>query len=180
MRPLPSTSLLPTDLTFTRCSDDEYRLLRANLFERFTNVSTVPSEAPIVRLSVSTHQSSSSSLCPRSCVIRLLTLGDHRLAYTLPLPAQFAAGLRSIQGVNSLHIFWNVTESNKSAIQLITRITTSHVLGFYDTPHHTILCTKQNLPTTFLTKTGERRFHAFGNVHPADDRLPARWNTQFP
>ena len=52
-------------LTSTGCSDDEYRLLRANLFERFTNVSTVPSEAPIVRLSVSAHQSSSSFLSPR-------------------------------------------------------------------------------------------------------------------
>ncbi|KAF9781716.1 hypothetical protein BJ322DRAFT_1077792 [Thelephora terrestris] len=38
--------------------DDEYRLLRANLFERFTHASTVPSEAPIVRLSVSSHQNS--------------------------------------------------------------------------------------------------------------------------
>lgn len=38
--------------------DDEYRLLRANLFERFANASTVPSEAPIVRLSVSAHQNS--------------------------------------------------------------------------------------------------------------------------
>jgi len=45
-------------LTGTHRSDDEYRLLRANLFERFTNVATVPSEAPIVRLSVPTHQSS--------------------------------------------------------------------------------------------------------------------------
>ena len=51
-------------LTGTCCSDDEYRLLRANLFERFTNVSTVPSEAPIVRLSVPAHQSSSSFFCP--------------------------------------------------------------------------------------------------------------------
>jgi len=45
-------------LTSAGYSDDEYRLLRANLFERFANVSTVPSEAPIVRLSVSAHQSS--------------------------------------------------------------------------------------------------------------------------
>ena len=51
-------------LTNTGCSDDEYRLLRANLFERFANVSTVPSEAPIVRLSVSAHQSPPSLQCP--------------------------------------------------------------------------------------------------------------------
>ena len=49
-------------LTSIGYSDDEYRLLRANLFERFANASTVPSEAPIVRLSVSSHQSSLSSL----------------------------------------------------------------------------------------------------------------------
>jgi len=49
-------------LTRAFSSDDEYRLLRANLFERFANASTVPSEAPIVRLSVSAHQSSLSFL----------------------------------------------------------------------------------------------------------------------
>ena len=56
-------SHLALGLTCAGSSDDEYRLLRANLFERFANVSTVPSEAPIVRLSVSAHQSSSSFLC---------------------------------------------------------------------------------------------------------------------
>ncbi|KAF9645149.1 hypothetical protein BDM02DRAFT_3120717 [Thelephora ganbajun] len=54
-------------LTGTGHSDDEYRLLRANLFERFTNGPTVPSEAPIVRLSVSAHQSSLSSLHLHMC-----------------------------------------------------------------------------------------------------------------
>jgi len=44
--------------------DDEYRLLRQNLFERFTSNSAVPTEAPIVRMS--NVGSSSSAPTPSS------------------------------------------------------------------------------------------------------------------
>ena len=56
-------------LTSNDYSDDEYRLLRANLFERFANVSTVPREAPIVRLSVSAQSSPSFRCSYVSCAI---------------------------------------------------------------------------------------------------------------
>ncbi|KIY65230.1 hypothetical protein CYLTODRAFT_424537 [Cylindrobasidium torrendii FP15055 ss-10] len=44
-------------------SDDEYRMLRQNLFERFASSSTVPSEAPVVPVSIGrhAHQGSESS-----------------------------------------------------------------------------------------------------------------------
>lgn len=88
-------------LTGTHHSDDEYRLLRANLFERFTNVSTVPSEAPIVRLSVPTHQSSQPFLCsPLACgvVTDVWLIADSRI----PSPSSHASRPTSVHSKASI------------------------------------------------------------------------------
>lgn len=43
-----------------RASDDEYRLLRQNLFERFASNSQIPTEAPVVPISGGGHGASGS------------------------------------------------------------------------------------------------------------------------
>ena len=148
-----SHARLTSSFNHTGYSDDEYRLLRANLFERFTKVSTVPSEAPIVRLSVSAHQSSPP--LSRSLLSGVLTTGSlRRLAYTIPF-MQFTAGFRSFQGVNSFHLFWVTAESLKSTSQQIVQYRASYILRFHDTPSPIIPCTKSDLPATHLTERSQ-------------------------
>lgn len=137
-------------------SDDEYRLLRANLFERFTNVSTVPSEAPIVRLSVSAHQSPSSFLFSRAWRAHQES-GDLRLAHTSPFNKLLTAGFRSFQGINSFYLFWVIAESIKSTVHLVVWLATTYILRFHDALSKISPCTKSDLSTTLVAKGGQRQ-----------------------